>query len=68
LIVVVLCVPLLLTLPRTLDAAMGSVSVVEEASTPMRVPLAQPAGIFDEQWVDPFEEGEIAQWRMRASD
>jgi hypothetical protein len=66
--VIALCAPLLVTLPRTLDSVVTPMSVVgkasaSESSTPEQSP-AKPA----ESWVDPFEEGELAQWRMRASD
>lgn len=68
LVVVALSVPLLLTLPRTLDAVVSPMSVVGEASASgSSVPRPFPAASA-ESWVDTMEEGEVARWRMRASD
>jgi hypothetical protein len=68
LIVIALCAPLLMTLPRTLDAALRPVSAVGEASASESSLPEQSSGVSADSWVDTMEEGEIAQWRMRASD
>jgi hypothetical protein len=66
--VVALSVPLLLTLPRTLDAVASPMSAAEEASASDSSLSQQSSARTAESWVDTLEEGEIAQWRMRASD
>ena len=68
LVVIALSVPLLLTLPRTLDAVVSPMSVVGEAiASESSLPGQSPAATA-ESWVDTLEEGEVARWRMRASD
>ena len=67
LIVTALCTPLLVTLPRTLDAAVRPMIPVGEASA-TESSLSEHSSDAPDSWVDTLEEGEIARWRMRASD
>jgi hypothetical protein len=68
--ILALAAPLLLTLPRTLDAA---VSLPPAASAPAMAASERP---FHEQhpmqattsWEDSLEQTELATWRARASD
>jgi hypothetical protein len=63
--------PLLLTLPKAMDAAATPTPLIGEAAA---ADLTGPA--FHERypvqasqdWVDSLEESALAQWRMRASD
>ena len=63
--------PLLLTLPKAMDAAAKPTPLISEAAA---ADFTGPA--FHERyqvqasqdWVDSLEETELAQWRMRASD
>ena len=71
LMVLALAAPLLLTLPRTLDAAVGpspAVSAAPAASTSERPFHEQYPVHATTSWEDSLEQTEPATWRARVSD
>ena len=73
LMILALAAPLLLTLPRTLDAAVSPSAAANAAPA---AAAADPGRPFHEQypaqattsWEDSLEQTELATWRARASD
>ena len=71
LMVLALAAPLLLTLPRTLDAAVGpspAVRAAPVASTAERPFHEQYPMQATTSWEDSLEQTELATWRARVSD